>query len=117
MTQILMIEADDETIAKLRVKIDGVGTMRVVGLFQLMRTRCKCPDDMTGRHRGKLSSKGQRFKWWIHRGCGKPTPGSHPWIGNMLDQSEIKPRKTDDEPRIVVDSISIHDFGFHNGER
>lgn len=114
MTQMILIEADDEIIARLRAKIDATDSMRVVGLFQAMKSRCTCPDDLSGRHTGKLSSLGARFKWWVHRGCGKPIWGIHR-AGNMLGYDEIKPQKTK-EPRIVIDSISLHDYGFHREE-
>lgn len=118
MTQILMIEADDATIAKLRDKIDESQSMRVVGLFQLMRTRCNCVvnDFDNGKHRGRLSFKGPRFKWFIHTGCGKPVKGNHSWVGNLLDRSQIKPRQNDKEPDVVIDSITLHDYGFYKGE-
>lgn len=115
MTQLLLIEGDDATIAKLREKLDAVEGLRAVGLFQAMKSRCVCPDDLSGRHPGKLSSMGPRFRWWVHRGCGKPSGGIH-WIGNMLNRGEIKPSPRPNEPQIVIDSLHAHDYGFHKEE-
>lgn len=121
MTKILLIEGDDDIIADLRAKIENSvklsERMRIVGLFHVMRTRCTCPDDITGRHHGKLSSRGPRFLWWVHRGCGKPTGGLHSPLGNLINHADVKPRGYESGPEIVVDSITIHDYGFYNHER
>ena len=114
MTQMILIMGDDETIKRLRDKLTATDSLKVVGLFQAMRTRCTCPDDLTGRHQGKLSSLGPRFKWWVHRKCGRPTSGLHR-VGNMLDGTLTEPKTG--EPRIVIDSVSLHDYGFYNEER
>jgi len=113
MTQMILIAADDETIARLRTKIDATDSMQVVGIFHAMRTRCTCPDDITGRHHGKLSSLGPRFKWWVHRGCGKPIPGIHR-VGNLLGAIKFQ---RNSEPLVVIDSVVIHDHGFYNEEK
>ena len=111
----ILIEVDsDEAADKLAAKFATLSTARVAGIFQVPRTRCKCPDDMTGRHRGKLSSRGVRFKWWVHRGCGKVSGGNLSPIGNLLPASER--RATPNAPTILVDSINGHDLGFYSDD-
>lgn len=117
MTKMILIMGDDETIAKLAAKIEDRPSaptpLRIVGLFHVMRTRCSCPDDLSGRHHGKLSTLGPRFRWWVHRKCGKPTTGLHR-VNNLLEDSAG--RQTEG-PKIVIDSVSLHDYGFYNDER
>lgn len=115
MTKLLIIEGDDETIERLRQKLDAVDSLRVTGLFHIMRTRCNCPDEWVGRHIGKWTSLGTKFKWFVHRTCGKPTPGTHV-PKNLLSRNELKPWRSAAGPEVVIDSLFMHDYGTERGE-
>ena len=115
--KILLIEGDDEIIARLSERLNANEHLRVVGLFHVMRTRCRCTENDfdTGKHRGQLSSMGPKFKWWVHRVCGKPTPGLQT-PKTLLSRDEIKPRTVQAGPEIVIDSLFMHDYGTERGE-
>jgi hypothetical protein len=115
MTQILVIEGDEETIAKLREKLDSLESLRVCGLFHLMKSRCDCPDERDGRHSGKITALGPRFRWFVHRKCGKPTRGTQV-PKNLLRRDELKPWRGRSGPEVVIDSLFMHDYGTERGE-
>lgn len=115
MTKLLIIEGDDETIERLRQKLDAVDSLRVTGLFHLMRTRCSCPEERIGRHIGRALALGPRFRWFVHRTCGKPTPGTQA-PKNLLDRNELKPWRSSAGPEVVIDSLFMHDYGTERGE-
>lgn len=115
MTKLLIIEGDDETIAKLKARLNSVESLRVVGLFHLMRTRCDCPEERIGRHIGRAVALGPRLRWFVHRKCGKPTRGVNV-PKNLLSRNEIKPWKTGNGPEVVIDSLFMHDYGTERGE-
>ncbi len=111
MTQYLLLEVDldDDRVAKLVDKLDSPESLRIVGIFQVPRTRCKCPDDRFNRHGGKLSSLGTKYRWWVHRECGRPTGGILR-LGNIIKRNITY---NPNVPRVVVDAVMIHDEGYY----
>lgn len=116
--KLILIEVDDDDTAdKLIERMKSGPKWRVVGWFQVPRTRCKC----TGYHEGgnhrvpnaKKWVRGQLFKWWVHDKCLRPGWGSHTLFNQMPRTDRVfRPNF----PETFYNYMEMHDRGFYKDD-
>lgn len=113
--RLILIEVDDDEAAeKLVARFNERKTARVAGMFQVPKSRCRCPnhDIRFGRQvpAEKRSLRGRMFGWWVHDKCGRPTHGQ------QLTKNLIKPEGVTHSvqaPPTYVIGLTLWDRGFH----
>ena len=61
---------------------DGPLESRAVGVYRVPTQFCSCMSD--AKEKMKAWSRGQKYGWWIHRDCGKPSTHWATGLGSRM---------------------------------
>jgi len=89
---------------------DSPRGFRVVGLWRLPTVFCEC--DNSSRMKMKAYARGQKFGWWVHTACGRPSRvWTHiaPRLWTALGRNILPGVPDDGEPRMYPGHARDHD--------